>query len=72
MTNDETSTKLTMREIALRGTLIAVIITIPSFVAFALTWVFLDDLVYGVIFGAMVYFIAMVISLKISKNFLIK
>ena len=61
-----------MREIALRGTLIAVIITIPSLIAFALTWVFLDDLVYGIIFGAMVYFIAMVISLKISKNFLIK
>ncbi len=61
-----------MREIALRGTLIAVITTIPSLVAFALTWIFLDDLVYGVIFGAMVYFIAIVISLKISKKFLIK
>lgn len=61
-----------MQEIVLRGTFIAVIITIPSLVAFALIWVFLDDLVYGVIFGAMVYFIAMVVSLRISKKLLIK
>jgi len=70
--DDEISTKLTMREIALRGTFIAIIITIPSLVAFVLTWVFLDDLIYGFIFGALVYFIAIVVSLKISKKFLIK
>ena len=66
------STKLTMREIVLRGTFVAIIITIPSLVAFVLTWALLDDLLYGFIFGAMVYFIAMIASLKISKRFLIK
>jgi len=61
-----------MREIVLRGSIIAIIITIPSIIAFVLTWVFLDDLIYALILGAMVYFIAMIISLKISKKFLVK
>jgi uncharacterized membrane protein len=70
--DDEQSTKLTMQEIVLRGSIIAIIITIPSIIAFFLTWVLLDDLIYGFILGAMVYFIAMIMSLKISKKFLIK
>jgi hypothetical protein len=70
--DDKISPKLTMREIVLRGSIIAIITTIPSIIAFVLTWVFLDDLIYGVILGAMVYFIAMIVSLKISKRFLVK
>jgi len=70
--DDEQSTKLTMQEIVLRGSIIAIIITIPSIIAFFLTWILLDDLIYGFILGAMVYFIAMIMSLKISKKFLIK
>jgi len=70
--NDKKSTKLTLREIALRGSIIATIITIPSIIAFVLTWVLLDDLIYAFILGAMVYFFAMIISLKISKKFLVK
>jgi len=72
LSDDEKSTKLTMREIALRGTIIATIITIPSIIAFVLTWILLDDLIYAFILGAMVYFFAMIISLKISKKFLVK
>jgi len=70
--DDEISTKLTILEIVLRGSIIAIIITIPSIIAFVLTWIFLDDLIYAVILGAMVYFIAMIVSLKISKKFLVK
>ncbi|MCH8086160.1 MAG: hypothetical protein QQN62_07365 [Nitrosopumilus sp.] len=72
MSDDEKFTKLTIREIVLRGTIIAIIITIPSIVAFVLTWIILDDLIYAFILGAMVYFFAMIISLKISKKFLVK
>ena len=72
MSDDEKFTKLTIREIVLRGTIIAIIITIPSIVAFVLTWIILDDLIYALILGAMVYFFAMIISLKISKKFLVK
>jgi hypothetical protein len=70
--DDDKSTKLTMREIALRGTIIATIITIPSIIAFVLTWILLDDLIYAFSVGTMVYFFAMIISLKISKKFLVK
>jgi hypothetical protein len=70
--DDDKSTKLSMREIALRGTIIATIITIPSIIAFVLTWILLDDLIYAFILGAMVYFFAMIVSLKISKKFLVK
>jgi uncharacterized membrane protein len=72
LSDDEKSTKLTMREIVLRGSIIAIIITIPSIIAFVLTWILLDDLIYAFILGAMVYFFAMIISLKISKKFLVK
>jgi len=70
--DDEISTKLTIREIVLRGSIIAIITTIPSIIAFLIIWIFFDDLIYGVILGAMVYFIAMIFSLKISKKFLVK
>jgi hypothetical protein len=72
LSDDEQSTKLTIQEIVLRGSIITIIITIPSIIAFLLTWILLDDLIYGFILGAMVYFIAMIMSLKISKKFLIK
>ena len=69
---DDKQTKLSIREIALRGTIIAAIITIPSIVAFLLTWTILDNLIYAAILGAIVHFIAMGFSLKISKKILVK
>jgi len=72
LSDDEVPTKLTIREIVLKGSIIAIITTIPSIIAFVLTWIFLDDLIYAIILGAMVYFIAMIVSLKISKKFLVK
>jgi len=72
LSDNEKSTKLTMREIVLRGTIIAIIITIPSLVAFVLTWVFLDDLISGAFSGVAVHLIALIFSWKISKKLLIK
>ena len=72
MTDDEISTKLTIREIVLKGTIITIIVTIPSLIAFVITWILFDDLIYGVILGGMVYFISMIVALKISKKFLVK
>ena len=64
--------KLTKREIMIRGTVIAVIITIPSLITFVLIWLLFDDLILGAIISAVVHFIAMGFSLKISKKFLVK
>lgn len=71
MSDDEQS-KLSIGKIALRGTIIAAIITIPSIVAFILIWTILDNLIYAIISGAVVHFIAMGFSLKISKTILAK
>ena len=70
--SDDKTPKLSICEIALKGTIIALIVTIPSLVSFVIAWIILDNLVYGVIVGAVVHFIAMGFSLKISKKLLIK
>jgi hypothetical protein len=70
--DNEKSTKLTIQEIVFKGTIIAIIITIPSLVAFVLTWVFLDDVILGAFSGMVVNLIALVFSWKISKKLLIK
>jgi len=56
----------------LKGTIIAIIITVPSVIAFVISWMILEDLVSAAILGAVVHFIAMGFSLKISKKILIK
>ncbi len=71
MTGNESS-KLSIRDIALKGTIVALIVTIPSLSTFVLVWIILDDLFLGVILGAFVHFIAMGFSLKISKKLLVK
>jgi len=72
LSDNEKSPKLTMREIVLRGTIIAIIISVPSLVVFVLTWVFLDDLILGAFSGIVVHLIALVFSWKISKKLLVK
>ncbi|MHA7734096.1 hypothetical protein [Nitrosopumilus sp. S6] len=72
MSDEKKSPKLTKREIILRGSIMAIITTIPSLVAFVLVWFFLDDVMIGAIAGAIVHFIAMGFSLKIAKKLLVK
>ena len=66
--SDEGSSKLTKRQIALRGTVIAFIVTVPSLVIFGVVWVLIDDLIVAAVAGAIVHFVAMGFSLKISKK----
>lgn len=70
--SDNKQSKLSIREVALRGTVIAVIITVPSVLAFLISWTILDNLIYAAILGAVIHFIAMGFSLKISKKILVK
>ena len=72
LSDDDKSITFTKKEIILRGTIIAMIITIPSLVAFVLTWILFDDLIIGAILGVVIHFIAMGFSLKISKKILVK
>jgi hypothetical protein len=64
--------KLTTKEIILKGTIIAILVIIPSLLAFFTSWVILDNLLQAAVIGGIIHFIAMGFSLKISKKFLIK
>jgi hypothetical protein len=70
--SDDKQSKLSLLDIVLRGTVIATIITIPSIIAFIITWIILDNLIYAAILGAIIHFIAMGFSLKIAKKLLVK
>jgi uncharacterized membrane protein len=64
--------KLTIKEIILKGTIIASLVIIPSLSTFFLFWWILDDLLQATIMGGIVHFIAMGFSLKISRKFFTK
>ncbi len=66
------SAKLSIQDLIMRGTIMALIIAVPSITVFFVAWVILDDLLVAAIIGAIVHFIAMGFSLKISKKFLVK
>ena len=64
--------QLKISEIIFKGTIMGAIVTIPSIIAFLITWIVLDNLITAIIVGAIVHFIAMGFSLKISKKILVK
>lgn len=66
------SDKLTIKEIILKGSVIAILVVLPSLSAFFISWIVLDDLLSAAIIGGVVHFISMGFSLKISKKFLSK
>ncbi len=70
--SEKNADKLTIKEIILKGTLIATFVIVPSLLAFFFSWIILDDLIQAAIIGAIVHFIAMGFSLKISKKFFAK
>ena len=72
MLTDSNPSKLSIGEIALRGTIMALIITVPSLLSFAIIWIVLDELLNAIIVGGVVHFIALGFSLKISKKLLVK
>ena len=62
--------KLTMTAIAAKGSLIAIIISVPTLVVFFAIWTISDDLIYGAVSGLITNFITLGISFKIvSKKF---
>lgn len=69
---DKKSENLSLKQIILKGSFIAILLVIPSLSAFFLSWVFLDNLFQAVIIGGIIHFVAMGFSLKISKKFLTK
>ncbi len=72
MTSDNKTGNLTLKDIVLKGSIIAVIVTVPSITSFLISWIILDDLIQAAIIGAVIHFVAMGFSLKISKKLHVK
>jgi uncharacterized membrane protein len=66
------SNKLTIKEIIIKGSIIAILVATPSLAAFFLSWKILDNILQAAIIGGTVHFIAMGFSFKISKKFFAK
>ncbi len=55
-------------EMFLKGTAVALLVTIPSLAAFGASWGLLDDLIQAAVIGGVVHLIAMILSFKIAKK----
>lgn len=69
---DDSSSNITKKDIVLRGSVIAIIVTIPSLSAFFVAWIISENVYVAAVIGAIVHFIAMGFSFKISKKFFVK
>ena len=72
MTEDNHNSKFSTKDMYLKGTIIALIVTIPSLTAFGISWKLLDDLIQAAIIGGIVHFISMIFSFKLSKKIFAK
>jgi ABC-type uncharacterized transport system permease subunit len=57
-----------MKGIFLKGSIIGAIITIPSLVAFFVSWIIIGDKMISLIVGVVVHFVGMGFTLKLSKK----
>ncbi|MGI0063605.1 MAG: hypothetical protein ACREAJ_00840 [Nitrosopumilaceae archaeon] len=64
--------KNTSNDIFVKGTIIAILITIPSLSSFFIVWYVLNDIILAAIMATIIHFIAMGFSFKISKKIFIK
>ena len=72
MEDKNNNSKFSSKDIFLKGSIIALIVTIPSLTAFGVSWKLLDDLIQAAIIGGVVHFISMIFSFKISKKLFVK
>jgi len=67
---ENSTKKVTTMDLITKGSLIALIITIPTLIVFFGVWTITDDLIYGAISGMVTNFITLGISFKIvNKKF---
>ena len=59
-----------MKDIIAKGSLIAILISVPTLIVFFIVWTLSSDLIYGAIAGLITNFVTLGISFKIvSKKF---
>jgi len=67
---DDLLKRTSRKELFAKGSIIALIISIPSLAGFFVSWTVLDNLIEAAIIGLVVHFIAMGFALKITKKIL--
>jgi hypothetical protein len=65
-------TRTSRTQLFAKGSILAVIISVPSLVGFFASWAILGNLIEAAIIGLVVHFIAMGFALKIAKKILAK
>jgi len=65
---DPTRKKIPMKNVYAIGTLLAIIISVPGIIAFVVAWKIGGNMLTALIISAIVYFISMSFSVKISKK----
>lgn len=61
-------TNRSLTNVFLKGTVIAVIVAVPSLAALWIAWGVTGDLLQAALIGAAVHFISMIFSFKIAKK----
>lgn len=62
---------LTSRDVAVKGSIIGVIIAVPTVVVFLVLWSLTGDLMIPAAAGAGVHFVALVFAFRLAKKFLV-
>jgi len=62
---------ISTKELFAKGSIIAIMVIIPSLGIFGISWYILNDLFQAAIIGGVVHLIAMIFSFKISKIFFV-
>ena len=63
---------LTSRDVAVKGSIIGVIIAVPTVVVFMVLWALTGDLLIPAVAGAAVHFVALVFAFRLAKKFLVR
>ena len=72
MNKDDLPKRTSQKELFAKGSILALIISIPSLAGFFVSWTVLGNLIEAAIVGLVVHFIAMGFALKIAKKILVK
>lgn len=63
---------LSSRDLAVKGSIIGIIIAAPTVVVFLVLWGLTGDLLMPAVAGAAVHFVALVFAFRLAKKFLVR
>ena len=72
MKDNKTPKIMPTSQLFLKGSIIAIFLTVPSLTAFGISWYFTNDLFTAAIIGGIVHFFGLGLSFKISKKLFIQ